>query len=69
MRPRATTLLTIDEVTALWRCHRVTVVRLMARGVLHPVDWTGHLPRFDRIEVMRLKNRRIAVYPHLTVNR
>ena len=27
-------MLTIDEVTAIWKCHRVTVLRLMKRGAL-----------------------------------
>jgi len=61
-------LLTIDEVTALWRCHRITVLRLMKRGVL---DWTEVDGEwfFDEAEVLALKSSRIAVYPHLTVGR
>jgi hypothetical protein len=59
-------MLTIDEVTAIWKCHRVTVLRLMKRGALVPVDWVDDLPRFDRTQVLKLKNKLIAVYPHLT---
>jgi hypothetical protein len=59
-------LFTIDEVTKLWRCHRITVLRLTKRGQLHPVEVDDEL-YFDRTEVMKLKNRKIAVYPHLTV--
>jgi excisionase family DNA binding protein len=61
-------LITIDEVTELWRCHRITVLRLIKRGQLHPVEVDGDL-RFDCDEVLRLKNRKIAVYPHFTVKR
>lgn len=63
-----TTLLTIDDVIALWHCHRVTVLRLMKRGLLHPIQVGGE-PCFQRAEVMKLKNRRIAIHPHLTVAR
>ena len=67
LRP-AMALLTVDEVTELWQCHRVTLLRLIQRGQLHPVEVDGEI-RFDRAEVMRLKNRKIAVHPHLTVSR
>ena len=64
----ATALMTVDEVTELFRCHRITVLRLIKRGQLHPVEIDGDL-RFDRAEVLRLKNRKIAVYPHFTFSR
>jgi len=38
----------------------------MKRGTLKPVDWVDDLPRFDRDEVLHLKNKRIARYRHLT---
>ncbi len=54
--PPAGTEMTIDEVTALWHCHRVTVLRRMKSGELHAVsDEDGEL-RFDRAEVARLKH-------------
>src|SRR5271166_225968 len=31
-------LIAIDYVTKLWRCHRVTVLRLIKRGLLHPTE-------------------------------
>ena len=43
----------LDEVMALWGCHRVTVLRRLERGELHPIDKGGDL-RFDRAEVERL---------------
>jgi len=58
-------LITVDEVTRLWRCHRVTVLRLMRRGTLHYVEVDGE-PLFDEAEVLRLKNANIAAFPHLT---
>jgi hypothetical protein len=61
-------LLTVDQVLNLWRCHRVTVLRLMKRGALHWVEVDGQ-PRFEEAEVLRLKNPRIAIFPHLTVSR
>jgi excisionase family DNA binding protein len=60
-------LLTVDEVTELWHCHRLTVLRLMKRERLHVVKVVDGEPRFDRDEVLRLKNRKIALYPHFTV--
>jgi hypothetical protein len=61
-------LLTVDEVLNLWRCHRVTILRLMKRGTLHWVEVDGQL-RFDEAEVLRLKNPRIGIFPHLTLAR
>jgi hypothetical protein len=62
-------LLTIDEVTAIWGCHRITVLRLMERGVL---DWI-EVPEgdffFEQEDVLRLKNSRIRIFPHLTVSK
>jgi excisionase family DNA binding protein len=58
-----TKLLTVDEVTEIWGCHRNTVLRLMRRGALRAARWVGG-PRFDRTEITLLKNNRIAVYPH-----
>jgi hypothetical protein len=45
--------MTIDEVTALWGCHRITVLRRIAKGQLHPLERHGDM-RFDRAEVERL---------------
>src|ERR1700720_3617508 len=59
-------LLTADEVTKLWRCHRITLLRLIRGRQLHPVEVDGDL-RFDQSEVLRLNNQRISVYPHFTV--
>jgi hypothetical protein len=58
-------LIGIDEVLTQWGCHYVTVLRVMKRGLLHQIDFEGEIC-FDRDEVNRLRNRRIAVYPHLT---
>jgi len=41
----------------------------MKRGTLKPVRWIDDLPRFDPDEVSRLKNKRIARYPHFTIAR
>jgi hypothetical protein len=61
-------LISLDGLTSLWNCHRITVLRLMRRGHLHPVDVDGEM-FFDRSEVTSLTTRNIAVYPHLTVAR
>jgi hypothetical protein len=61
-------LLTVDEVRKLWRCHRVTILRLMRRGTLPWVEVDGE-PVFDEAEVLRLKNPRIGIFPHLTISR
>jgi excisionase family DNA binding protein len=58
--------MTVDEVTNLLRCHRITVLRLIRRGALH-IKMIGRAMRFGRAEVAALNNRRIAVYPHLTI--
>lgn len=60
-------LITISEVAELWRCHWTMVLRLIRRGQLHPVAVDGD--RFDRAEVLPLKNRKIAIYPHFTVSK
>jgi hypothetical protein len=57
----------VDEVTKLWGCHRITVLRLIKCGQLHPLEIGDGELRFDRAEVLRLANRRIAFYPHLTI--
>jgi helix-turn-helix protein len=59
-------LLTVEEVIQLWRCHRVTVLRLMRRGTLRYVEVEGE-PRFDEAEVRELNHPAIARYPHLTI--
>jgi hypothetical protein len=61
-------LLTIDEVTALWGCHRITVLRMMERELLNWVE-RGVEYLFDEEEVRLLKNSSIARFPHLTVKR
>jgi excisionase family DNA binding protein len=58
--------MTVDEVTDLLRCHRITVLRLIRRDELHALR-IGRAIRFERAEVAALNNRKIAVYPHLTV--
>jgi len=57
-------LLSVYELTKLWRCHRVTVLRLMRRGVLHWIEVNGE-PFFDPDEVQRLNHPRIGQFPHL----
>jgi predicted site-specific integrase-resolvase len=57
----------VDEVTKLWGCPRITVLRLIKCGHLHPLEIEDGELRFDRTEVLRLANRRIAFYPHLTI--
>jgi excisionase family DNA binding protein len=59
-------LMTIDEVTDLLRCHRITVLRLIRRGALHTLT-IARATRFERTEVAALNNRKIAVFPHLTI--
>jgi hypothetical protein len=59
-------LLTVEEVIQLWRCHRVTVLRLMRRGTLRYVEVDGE-PRFDEAEVRMLNHPGIGRYPHLTI--
>ena len=61
-------LLSVDEVTSIWHCHRVTVLRLMRQGALDWIDEDGE-PLFDEAEVLELKNPRIAIFPHLTISR
>ena len=61
-------LTTIDEAAAFLHCHRVTVLRLIRRGVLHLLK-TGSTWSFARTEVKGLSNRNIAIYPHLIVAR
>jgi len=59
-------LLSVDEVTRIWRCHRITVLRLMRRGTLHPFEVDGEL-FFDEAEVLAIKSSNIAIFPHLVV--
>jgi excisionase family DNA binding protein len=61
-------LMTVDEVTAMLRCHRITVLRLIRRGVLHTL-MIARAIRFERAEVRGVSNRKIAVYPHLALVR
>jgi|HubBroStandDraft_1064217.scaffolds.fasta_scaffold264876_1 hypothetical protein len=58
-------LVSIDDVLTLWGCRYVTVLRLMKRGLLHRINFEEEIC-FDRAELNRLTNRRIAVHPHLT---
>ncbi len=58
--------MTVDEVTDLLHCHRITVLRLIRRGALHALMISRGM-RFERAEVAALNNRKIAVFPHLTV--
>ncbi len=52
--PKPTAEMTLDEVVALWHCHRSTVLRRVESGELYPVtDEDGEL-RFDRAEVEKL---------------
>jgi excisionase family DNA binding protein len=60
--------MTVKEVTAFLGCHRITILRLIRRKELHPL-MVGKTIRFERAEVARLNNRKIAVYPHLTIVR
>ena len=59
-------LITVGQVTNLLRCHRVTVLRLIHRGALHPIK-VGRALRFDREEALAVANRTIAIYPHLRI--
>jgi excisionase family DNA binding protein len=61
-------VLTVNNTTALLHCHRVTLLRLIERGQLHAVR-KGTKISFQRAEVSALANRNIAVYPHLTLVR
>ena len=58
--------MTVDEVTDMLRCHRITVLRLIGRGQLHVLTIARAI-RFERAEVAALNNRKIAVFPHLTI--
>ena len=51
--PSPSDQMTIDEVIALWGCHRVTVLKRMEAGLLHPIN-RGEELVFDRAEVERL---------------
>ena len=52
--PEPTSEMTLEEVVVFWKCHRVTVLRRVETGDLHPVtDEDGEL-RFDRAEVEKL---------------
>ena len=59
-------LMHVDEVLVLWACHRITVLRLIKRGQLHPIEVDDEM-FFERSEVVGLANRKIAAFPHLTV--
>lgn len=63
---RLSPLMTLNEVLILWQCHRITILRLIRRGRLHPIGALDAM-YFERAEVMKIGNRRIAVYPHLTL--
>jgi hypothetical protein len=58
----------MDEATLLLHCHRVTLLRLIQRGQLHLFK-TGKTWSFYGAEISALRNRNIAVYPHLTIAR
>jgi excisionase family DNA binding protein len=47
------TAMTQDEVAAYLRVHRVTISRLVAKGLLHPFK-TGTGWRFNQIDVLAL---------------
>ena len=52
-------LLTIDEVTELWDCRRITVLRLMKN---HTLRWRAAKdgePLFDLAEVLCMRHTRI----------
>jgi len=66
--PGSSALMTLNDVLALWHCHRITVLRLIKRGLLHPIGDIDPI-YFERSEVMKVGNRRIASYPHLTITR
>lgn len=61
-------MMTVNEVTTLLHCHRVTILRLIERGQLYILKSGGEIS-FQRAEVSALANRNIAVYPHLTIAR
>jgi excisionase family DNA binding protein len=45
--------MTLDEVAAYLRAHRVTISRLVAKGLLHPFKM-GSVWRFNRSDVLAL---------------
>jgi hypothetical protein len=51
--PEPSDEMTLDEVLALWKCRRVTVLRRMKAGELHAIERDGQM-RFDRTEIERL---------------
>jgi hypothetical protein len=65
---RLMNLLSVEQVTRIWHCNRVTVLRLMRQGTLDWIEEDGE-PLFDETEVLELKNPRIAIFPHLTISR
>lgn len=65
---RLMNLLSVEEVTRIWHCRRVTVLRLMRQGTLDWIEEDGE-PLFDETQVLKLKNPRIAIFPHLTLSR
>jgi len=54
--------MTIDELTARWKCHRVTILRRIQMGDLHPIG-RGRAMRFDREEIDRLSTSVYSLYP------
>ena len=44
---------TMEAVAHRVRCHKRTVARAVARGVLHPIRFNARLVRFRRSEVDR----------------
>ena len=50
----------LEQVMPLWGCHRITTLRLMERGVLQSADRIVALPIFERAQIKRVGNSRIA---------
>jgi hypothetical protein len=57
-------LLTVEEVIELWRCRRITILRLMRNHALRWVEGEDGEPLFDRAQILKIKNPRTAG-PHL----
>jgi excisionase family DNA binding protein len=59
-------LMSVNEATTFLHCHRITLLRLIGGGQLLLLK-TGRAWNFRRAEVRAVSNRKIAIYPHLTI--
>ena len=63
---RSGILMSMDEVAALWRCHRNMVLRLAKRGQLHAVEGSSEM-RFSAKEVLRVMEQKPSTPRNLRV--